>query len=60
MIIHKFIIHVLDKNSEVPILNDFEGRVSPEVDKFFQKVINRVAKDDDLRKAVFKNYNDNQ
>ena len=24
MIIHKFIVHVLDKNSDVPILNDFE------------------------------------
>ncbi|WP_122640211.1 nucleoid-associated protein [Romboutsia sp. Marseille-P6047] len=59
MIIHKFIIHVLDKDNEAPILNDYEGRVSPEVDKFFQKVMNRVAKDDDLRKAVFKNYNDN-
>ena len=59
MIIHKFIIHVLDKNNDTPILNDYEGRVSPEVDKFFQKVINRVSKDDDLRKASFKNYNDN-
>ncbi|MGL5711671.1 MAG: nucleoid-associated protein [Paraclostridium sp.] len=59
MIIHKFIIHVLDKNSEVPILNDFEGKVNQEVDKFFQKVIKRVTKDDDLRKGVFKNYNDN-
>ena len=59
MIIHKFIVHVLDKNSDVPILNDFEGKINQEVDKFFQKVIKRVAKDDDLRKAVFKNYNDN-
>ncbi|MGL5346029.1 MAG: nucleoid-associated protein [Peptostreptococcaceae bacterium] len=59
MIIHKFIVHVLDKNSDVPILNDFEGKVSHEVDKFFQKVIKRVTKDDDLRKGVFKNYNDN-
>ncbi|MGL5329499.1 MAG: nucleoid-associated protein [Peptostreptococcaceae bacterium] len=59
MVIHKFIIHVLDKDNDTPILNDFEGRVSPEVDKFFQKVMNRVSKDDDLRKAVFKNYNDN-
>ena len=59
MIIHKFIIHVLDKENDTPILNDYEGRVSPEVDKFFQKVMNRVVKDDDLRKAAFKNYNDN-
>ncbi|WP_305306170.1 nucleoid-associated protein, partial [Romboutsia ilealis] len=59
MIIHKFIVHVLDKNSDVPILNDFEGKINPEVDKFFQKIIKRVVKDDDLRKGVFKNYNDN-
>ena len=59
MIIHKFIVHVLDKNSDVPILNDFEGKINPEVDKFFQKVIKRVTKDDDLRKGIFKNYNDN-
>ena len=39
MIIHKFIVHVLDKNSDVPILNDFEGKINPEVDKFFQKII---------------------
>lgn len=59
MIIHKFIVHVLDKNSDVPILNDFEGRVNQEVDQFFQKVIKRVTKDDDLRKGVFKDYNNN-
>lgn len=59
MIIHKFIVHVLDKNSEAPILNDYEGKINPEVDKFFQKVIKRVIKDDDLRKGVFKDYNNN-
>nr|WP_312985973.1 nucleoid-associated protein [Clostridioides sp.] len=59
MIIHKFIVHVLDKNSDVPILNDFEGKITQEVDGFFQKVIKRAVKDDDLRKAVFKEYHDN-
>ncbi|MBH0311951.1 nucleoid-associated protein [Alcaligenes faecalis] len=59
MIIHKLIVHVLDKNSDVPILNDFEGKVNQEVDGFFQKVIKRASKDDDVRKAVFKEYNDN-
>ncbi|MEG0180963.1 MAG: nucleoid-associated protein [Peptostreptococcaceae bacterium] len=59
MIIHKFIVHVLDKNSEVPILNDFEGKISQEVDKFFQKIIKRVTKDDDLRKGIFKDYENN-
>ena len=59
MIIHKYIVHVLDRNSENPILNDYEGKNNLEVDKFFEKIINKVAKDDDLRKAVFKDYNDN-
>ena len=59
MIIHKFIVHVLDKNSDSPILNDYESKNSLEVDKFFQKIINRVSKDDDLRKAEFNDYNNN-
>lgn len=59
MIIHKSIIHVLDTNSDAPILNDYECKNSLEVDKFFQKIITRVLKDDDLRKAKFKDYNDN-
>lgn len=37
MIIHKFIIHVLDKNSDTPILNDFEGRVSQDMTYFFKR-----------------------
>ena len=59
MIIHKSIVHVLDKNSDSPILNDYESKNSLEVDKFFQKIINRVSKDDDLRKAEFNDYNNN-
>ena len=59
MVVHKYIVHVLDRNSEGPILNDFEGKNNAEVDKFFEKLINKVAKDDDLRKAVFKDYSDN-
>ncbi|HBF8833530.1 TPA: nucleoid-associated protein [Clostridioides difficile] len=59
MIIHKFIIHVLDKNSDTPILNDFEGRVSQDMDLFFQKKINKVLRDNDIRKAVFNDYSNN-
>ena len=59
MIVHKYIVHVLDRNSEGPILNDFEGKNNMEVDKFFEKVINKVTKDDDFRQAVFKDYNEN-
>lgn len=59
MIIHKFTTHVLDKNSDVPVLNDFEGRINPEVDKFLQKVIKKCMKSQDLRKAKFNDYYNN-
>lgn len=59
MIIHKFIIHVLDKNSDTPILNDFEGRVSQDIEAFFNKKINKVLRDNDIRKAVFNHYSNN-
>lgn len=59
MIINQYITHVLDKESDGPILNDFEGKISQNVDKFLQKSIKKVSRDSDLRKAVFKNYNDN-
>lgn len=59
MIIHKFTTHVLDKNSDVPVLNDFEGRITPEVDKFLQKNIKKCIKTQELRKAKFKDYYNN-
>lgn len=59
MIIHKFIIHVLDKNSDTPILNDFEGRVSQDMEAFFQKKIKAVSRDNDIRTAVFNDYSNN-
>ncbi|MCC0627800.1 MULTISPECIES: nucleoid-associated protein [unclassified Clostridioides] len=59
MIIHKFIIHVLDKNSDTPILNDFEGRVSQDIEAFFNKKISKVSRDNDIRKAVFNDYSNN-
>lgn len=59
MIINKYITHVLDKESDVPILNDFEGKISQNIDKFLQNSIKKVSRDSDLRKAVFKDYNNN-
>ncbi|VIF26440.1 nucleoid-associated protein [Clostridioides difficile] len=59
MIIHKFIIHVLDKNSDTPILNDFEGRVSQDIEAFFRKKISKVSRDSDIRTAVFNDYSNN-
>lgn len=60
MIINKVIIHVLDKNSDFPVLNDTENAISPEIDAFYQKIIRRVLRDDDLRKAKFNDYNENE
>ncbi|EMJ4748023.1 TPA: nucleoid-associated protein [Clostridioides difficile] len=59
MIIHKFIIHVLDKNSDTPILNDFEGRASQDIEAFFQKKISKVSRDNDIRTATFNDYSNN-
>lgn len=60
MIINKFIIHVLDKNSDFPVLNDIENALTPETDAFYQKVIRRILRDDDLRKATFNDYAENE
>lgn len=59
MVIYKYIVHVLDKSSEGPILNDFEVKMSKDIDGFFSKLINKAKKDDNARKALFRNYNDN-
>ncbi|SHJ88923.1 nucleoid-associated protein [Tepidibacter formicigenes] len=53
MLIHKFIIHVLDKNSDTPILNDFEGEINEEVEELLVKHISKALKDDDLKKCKF-------
>lgn len=59
MIIHKYITHVLDKNSDIPILNDFEGNISASIDRFLQSSIKKIGKDDLLRKAKFKDREEN-
>lgn len=59
MVIHRFVVHILDKENDTPILNDHEGRVSKEVDRFFEKTIKKVIKDDDLRVATFNHYENN-
>lgn len=59
MIINKAILHVLDKTSDTPILNEFEIKSSQEVESFFQRGIKRVIKNDNLRKSVFNDYSEN-
>lgn len=58
MIIHRYITHVLSKVSDEPILNDFEGNINPQIDKFLQSIIKKVSKDDLLRRAKFDNTKD--
>lgn len=59
MIINKFIVHVFDKESTVPVLGDFEGRISPEIDAFLKKGLKKIIKNDNLRKGTFNEYDNN-
>lgn len=59
MIINKFILHVLDKNSDIAVLNGEENELSNEVEKFYEKIIRKILRDDDLRKASYEDYETN-
>lgn len=58
MIINKYVIHVLDKTSGI-VLNDYEGNFNLNIDKFIQKQVKKVMKNDLLRKAKFNDYENN-
>lgn len=60
MIISRHIIHVLDKNNNLPVLNDMESQNSPEIENFYTKLIRKILRDDDLRKAKFIDYETNE
>ena len=60
MIINKYTTHILDKQSDVPLLNDYEGKISLQVDKFLQRTIKKVLKEDSLRKAKFLDCDNNE
>lgn len=59
MLINSYVMHVLDKTSSEPTLSSDLGVVTAETDKYVQKLIKKVLKDEDMRKGVFKEYNDN-
>lgn len=59
IVVHKTIIHYLNKETERLILTDFENTSNLELVKDFKKVFNSVLRNDFTRKAVFKNYNNN-
>lgn len=58
MIISKYVIHVLDKESGV-ILNDFEGTFNMNIEKFIQKQVKKIMKHELVRKAKFFDYENN-
>lgn len=60
MIINKYIVHLLDKEGDAPVLNDFEGKISKEMDNFLQKAIKKVLKNDEMMKLKFNNYEANE
>lgn len=59
MIIHKYITHILDKSSDTTILNDFEGKINADIDKFLQKSIKKITRNELLRKSKFRDYSNN-
>ncbi|CAM2747385.1 nucleoid-associated protein [Hathewaya histolytica] len=52
--INEAIIHILDNNSEEPILNEFSLDLTDEIYGFLYKHIQKLLRDEELRYAVFK------
>lgn len=51
--IQEAVIHVLDKNGEEPILNQYKIELCEDIYKFIYKHIEKCFKDDELKYAVF-------
>ncbi|EJO5348962.1 nucleoid-associated protein [Clostridium botulinum] len=51
--INEAIIHILDNNSEEPVLNEYKLRLDDEVYKFILKHVDRCLKDEELKYAIF-------
>ncbi|MTI65399.1 MAG: nucleoid-associated protein [Firmicutes bacterium] len=52
--IKKYIVHILDKNSDIPILSDDEHPISEEINDFIEKHIIKIFKDKGLKNAYFR------
>jgi len=53
IILHKVIVHVLDKNMDQPLFADYEQEITEEIHELLEKHIIRSLKDDDNRTAKF-------
>jgi hypothetical protein len=51
--INEAVIHILDSNSDEPILNEFKLELSEDIYKFVLRHIERATKDEELKYAVF-------
>lgn len=51
--INEAVIHILDSNSDEPILNEYKLRLNEETYNFLLKHIERCVKDEELKYAVF-------
>lgn len=52
--INEAVLHVLDNNSDKPVLNNYKLELNEEIYKFILSHIERVLKDNDLKYALFK------
>lgn len=52
--VKRAVIHVLDKNSSEPLLNEFELHINEDLQLFLEKHIAKSINDDDARKGNFK------
>lgn len=60
IVVHKTIIHYLNKETEKLILADYENTTNVDLVKDFKKIMNSVSKNEFTRKGVFTDYKDNE
>lgn len=52
--INEAVVHILDNNSDEPILNEYKLDLTEEIYKFLYRHVQRCLKDEELKYAVFK------
>lgn len=60
LVVHRAIIHYLNKESEKLLLTDFESTTNVDLVKDFKKIFKSVSKNEYTRKGVFEKYEDNE
>lgn len=51
--INEAVLHILDSNSDEPILNEFQIELNDDIYKFLHKHMDKCLKDDELKYAIF-------